>query len=75
MCDAPDILYGRRFDNEQASTRERHMTEMDGVPIGGFAILRGVLTHRSDHNAVRKREGTDVSGRKQLTHVSVSLFQ
>src|SRR4051794_35561817 len=48
------------------------MAEMDHVPIAGFSILRRILAHRRDDDAVRKLERAEFQRRKQMRHVGLS---
>lgn len=42
---------------------------MDGVPVRGAAILRRILAHRRDDDAVGEREAAKLIGAEELTHV------
>ncbi len=39
---------------------------MNGVPIGGIAIDRGVLAHRADHDPVGQRNGAQGKWSEEL---------
>jgi hypothetical protein len=57
-----------RFDAEHAGPRERQLPEMDHVPGGCFATFRGVLAHRRNDDAIRKRHATQRDGGEQRAH-------
>jgi len=40
------------------------------MPVVGEAVLRGVLAHRRNDDAVRKRDGANLKGREELGRIS-----
>jgi hypothetical protein len=61
------------FDNQQASTRERHLAKVDGVPIGREPFVGHVLAHRGNDDAIGQFKWADLEGGKKLAHASVFL--
>ena len=45
-----------RFDGEHAGARQQHLAPVDEVPVGGAAVVGGVLAHRRDDDAIGERQ-------------------
>ena len=71
----PDAQVGNRdaafrknrggLQHDQARAALRAAAQVDQVPVVGKAILRGVLAHGRDADAVGKRDRTKLEGRKK----------
>ena len=47
---------GGRFGHRQADAADRVLTQMHQVPITRNAIVRAVLSHRGQHDAIGQRD-------------------
>ena len=56
---------GGGFQRDQAGAALRACAEMDKMPIGGEAVLRGVLAHGRDADAIGDREGAELKRREE----------
>ncbi|MNY30711.1 hypothetical protein D3C86_1648340 [compost metagenome] len=61
----------RGLDDQQPGTRERHVAQVNHVPVGSRALVGRVLAHRRNGDAVGKFEITDLVGREKLGHEQV----
>ena len=57
-----------RFQEQNAGTGQSEVAEVDQVPIGRRAILRRVLAHRRDGDAVLQFERAEGNRSKQCIH-------
>ena len=57
---------GGRLDGQQRRAGQRQMAEMDQVPVGHAAVLRRILAHRRDDDAVGESARADLHRRKEL---------
>ena len=67
-ADPPARLDRSGLDDDEARTGQREVGPVLCVPVGGFAVDRGVLAHRRHHDAVGQRQRTDGERRKELAH-------
>ena len=44
--------HGGRFDNQQRRSRDSEIAKVDQVPVGGAALVRRILAHRRDDDAI-----------------------
>jgi hypothetical protein len=56
---------GGGFKDDQARAALGAAAEVDAMPIGGEAVLRGVLAHGRNADAVGKGDGTELKGGKE----------
>jgi len=56
---------GRGFEDDQARAALSAAAEMDEMPIGGNAVLRGVLAHGRYADAIGKTDRTELERRKK----------
>ncbi|MNL24596.1 hypothetical protein D3C87_1460390 [compost metagenome] len=57
--DAAIGLHRGGFREQQSGSRQRQMTQMDHVPVGGAAFFRGVFAHGRDDDAIGQLYVTD----------------
>jgi hypothetical protein len=55
----------RCLKNDEASATLSAAAEMNEVPVGGKTVLRGVLAHGRDTNAVRESNGAKRKRQKE----------
>ncbi len=67
-CDASLRRDRGRFENQRAGAGQREVAQMDQVPVGGIALLRRVLAHRRDQDAVVELQIADLQRGKQCGH-------
>jgi hypothetical protein len=70
--DAAGRFHRRGLDAEYRRTRQRQRVDVREVPVSGLAVFGGILAHRRHHDAVGKREITQLERRKQNAHVAFS---
>jgi hypothetical protein len=61
---------GGRLGHHQAGTALRERPEVDEVPVGGSAVLGGVLTHGRDPDAVAERRAAQRQRREEQAHMN-----
>ena len=67
-CDASVRRDGGGLDGQQPRTRQRELTQVDGMPVGGRPLARRVLAHGGDDDTVRQRQIADREGGEKTTH-------
>jgi hypothetical protein len=68
--DPPLRRDGGRLQNEQPGAGKRERAEMDHVPVAGLSVLRGILAHRRDDDAIGDREAAEGEGFKEMGHLA-----
>src|SRR6185437_12448293 len=61
---------GSRLRKHQPGATYRARSQMDQMPVVGHSIVRGVLTHRADDDAIAEDDIADLKGAKQFAHIS-----
>src|SRR5262249_52660009 len=56
------------FHADEARAADRAAAEVHGMPLVGHAVLGGVLAHRGDEDAVRKRGAAYRERREEFRH-------
>jgi hypothetical protein len=73
MRDSTNSFYRSGFDNQQSSTRQRHLAEMNGVPISRETLVGHVLAHRGNDDAIGQFKWADLEGGEKLAHAILFL--
>src|SRR5690606_1874283 len=68
MGDAAVGLHRGGLQDQQACAGQGQVAKMDAVPVGDHALVRRVLAHGRDDDAVGQLQGTEVERREQLAH-------
>src|SRR5688572_15615496 len=66
MRDAPALLHRSRLDEHDAGAALRELAQMHEVPVGDVAVLRRVLAHRRDDDAVAHFDLAKLDGPEEL---------
>ncbi len=60
--DTPRRFDGSRLDGEQRRAGQRQRAQVDHVPGRRRTVLRAVLAHRGDHDAIAQRQAAQGEG-------------
>ena len=71
--DAPDALHRRRLHHHHAGARDGELHQVLQMPIRGAAVLRRILAHRRDDDAVGELDRAERKGREEMGHGMISL--
>ena len=62
------------FDNQKPRTRLGKIAKMNVMPVGGFAVIGRILTHRRNYDAVIKGKAAQCEGGEKGAHLSSLLW-
>jgi hypothetical protein len=68
MSDAAEALYGGGFHDHETGARQGEAHQVLKVPIRGASVLRRILAHRCDDDAIGKLDGTHGERIKEVRH-------